>query len=494
MIRARALVVAGFALALGACASVLGIDDPIVDLGLDGSAGDASVGDAVGGDVVQMQDAGDARIDSSMQDGSTSDTGADVVEAGPCPPTAVDDTAGVFVDLAAVASANCGDRTTPCKTIQKGLDQAHATSGKTTVYVKNGTYTETVSLYGGLKVLGGWSVVGTTWTTTCNGGDVKVMAPNASNVTVRADALTGGAATLEKLTVLSKAKANVLAGETIYGLLITGAATIVHLVDVDVVVTDGGDGITGSTGSGGANATGDCVFNDGNTGAPPGSQGSGADAGTFGSTGYSAGVGATGGAGQAGHSGTKAAAPPCLNCVSCSGTITCSVGNGGTSCGTAGGSGCGGSGGNGGNGGGPGGSSIALYVYDAHVDLSRGTLTAANGGNGASGGTPGDGGLGSLGSTGNNGNSCPVACGLSGLNCVPTAQGHGDAGGGTQGGAGAVGGNGGGGAGGWSCAAVKAGAGIVTYGGATRVHGSRGLGGGSGAGAGAAGLTQDECP
>ncbi len=501
MNRARTLAVAGFTLALAACASVLGVEDPIVDLGLDGSTGDGSADaqvDATGGDV-PGQDAGDASMSEGGGDTQAADTGTPdtAVDAGPCPPVAVDEVTGVFVDLNATAdaSANCGTIASPCKTIQRGLDQARVTTGKTTVYVRNGIYTEQVSLYAGLNVVGGWNVIAPTWTNTCVKGDVTIVAPDTANVTVLASFLTTGTATLSKLTIQSKPSAKVLGGETIYGVFATGSTTTLDLVDVDVTVTKGGTGANGSAAGNGATGQADCLpYNDGNPGAPPGSAGVGADAGVFGLGGYDAGPGATGGGGATGHTGTQPQAPACLSCVSCSGTVTCSVGNGGTSCGTAGHAGCGGGLGGGGAGGASGGSSIALFAFDAHVDVQRGSLNADDGGNGGNGAPPGDGGAGGIGALGMPGNSCPVSCHISGLNCVPLAQGQGVAGTGTNGGKGSGGGGGGGGAGGWSCGTAKAGAANITLGGSTVITRKNSGAGGMGAAPGAPGVGQNQCP
>src|SRR5262249_29479142 len=74
--------------------------------------------------------------------------------------------------------------------------------------------------------------------------------------------------------------------------------------------------------------------------------------------------------------------------------------------------------GGGGGGGGGGGSSVALFTWNAHVIVARGTLRAGNGGNGGAGGEPGPGGPGGAGARGADSTPCDVGCTGSGINCV----------------------------------------------------------------------------
>ncbi len=514
MVRARSLALGALALVAAACApiacaGVLGIDDPIIDLGGDATVdarADVAANDATSGqeDVVvgnedvavpdsQATDAGDSGTEGDADASPASDAGADASDASDasdaaCGATGVPDaSAAVFVDHNAGSdSSSCGSASSPCQSIQQGLTNAHLATGTTTVFVAIGTYTESLTLYPGLTIQGGWLNTGSgVWKATCV--EPAIVAPATSNTTVLAETL-GGAATLQNVTVQSKASAN--AGETIYGIFATGSSTTLTLDNVQVSVVGGGTGATGNVGDGGEPGVGSCSPPaDGGFGGPNGPPGSGADAGFFEQTGYVATGGTSGDPGVYGLAGPPPTPPACDTCMTCkSGLFGCTATNSGTSCGDAGLPGCGGGGGLGGGGGTGGGSSIALYVWGATVNLVGGySLTAGSGGNGGPGGTPGGGAEGSVGATGPEGTSCTIGCSASCGN-EPDA---GPGGVGSRGGQGSAGGAGGGGAGGWSCGYVKAGGGLVNGASSAQIVTSAA---GSGSGTGAPGLAKQQCP
>jgi hypothetical protein len=328
----------------------------------------------------------------------------------------------------------------------------------------------------GVRVEGGWAAVDNTWRPICtsdasNNDAVVVQAPPNANITVRADAIKGRA-TLAWLTVKSKAMAK--EGESLYGIFARGADTNLILDNVRVQVATAGDGASGAPGAAGADGskTGCTPPGDGAHGVAEGTIGGGAPAGTFGSNGYVPADGSVGGPGKPGHNGTAAGAGICIRCcTACTAIATPDVGEGSAtpnddppcectfgnnSCGGPGLSGCGGEPGAGGSPGHGGGSSIGLYVWDAAVSVSEGSLQAGDGGKGSVGGTGGTPGLGVPGVFGPSGPTCIVCDNY----CEPRSDwGTGSTGG--VGGNGRSGGQGGGGAGGSSYAVYKGGTAAV---------------------------------
>jgi hypothetical protein len=532
-------LVAVLAMASSACAAVAGLDSFSVcgdscgagpdataagsEAGVPGSSdehGDEPAGpDApVAGDdstidaVEFVPDSADAGTpDADAQAGSSPDSPADTTSVldvfeppdSPLPEGAIpscatppDDAAGVFVAPGGsdfLEGGVCGlSRSTPCRTIGAGLSSASTASGRSIVYVAAGTYTEKVTLVNGVTVEGGWHVggeAGTDWTYDCvsPAALVTVQAPSGSNATV---VTSSGAATLTTVTVLSKAAA--APGQSLYGIMATGASTRLTLDDVIVNVAGGGDGATGSAGSVGSHAPATCSAGDGASATTAGPAGGGGSAGTFTATGFVPGAGATAGAGGAGDNGAAGLPGAAVSYGGCTGGLP-----GGPPCmataasclGGTGKPGCGGGGGAGGGGGGGGGSSVALYVFGAQVTVNAGSLTASNGGRGGPGGGAGAGATGSAGATGT-ATMCTIAvCGAPipnicqgaapGSPLTVTASGGGAGG---TGGNGSAGGPGGGGAGGDSFAAVTAGAGSIAFNGAPALaFGSAGTGSGAGA-------------
>jgi hypothetical protein len=552
--------------ALGACASIVGVKDGIldsdasadgtteaafadgsVDAGADGatadgsatdatvsdsSPGDSAAGDSTAGeasaesgpdattgpDAEDASDAGagpdgttDAGPEASAEAGATdtgladvldaggaSDATTDAADAGGCLSQVVDPTTGVFVvPGGSDAGASCGSLATPCGGVQLGLDRANS-SGAKTVYVAAGTYDESIGLYAGITLQGGWSESAGVWTPLCTGSAqtaVTITAPPTANVTVTATSL-GGTATLETLTIASKAEASVQPGESIYGIVATGATTSLVLDDVVVQISAGGQGANGGTGAAGAAATGTCPGGNGSGGAAGGG-GTGSTGGSFSSAGYTAGSGASGMTGAAGSAGVDGGAGTCASCAipGCS-NGNCVAVSTNKMCGANGLSGCGGAGGGPGSPGHGGGSSIALYLWDAQATCSATTLTAGAGGAGGTGGLGGDGGAGSPGQPGTSAGSCGTSVPgslLCASGCTATSNPVALDGGapGGAGGAGGLGGQGGGGAGGWSCSYYQGGAASLTASASSFTFATPGTGGALG---GANGTAKEKCP
>lgn len=228
-----------------------------------------------------------------------------------------------------------------------------------------------------------------------------IQAPANQNITVLADTLNGTSA-IRRITVLSMAQAGVLPSESLYGIFARGATTSLSVEDSVVLMASAGAGAAGARGAVGAPAcaAGCTPAGDASSGGT-GSTGVGSDFG-FTSVGYIQSNGYPGSSGGAGKNGTAGGGGQCGYCWApaqdCStlcpptGTTQCNYNSGLPGCG-----------GNGGGGGAPGlggGSSMALFVWDAHVTVTNSALTGGNGGNGGDGGPGGPGGLGAVGAVG----------------------------------------------------------------------------------------------
>ena len=461
------------------CADILGLGD---FNGPDGSM-DTSVPDVAteaSGDAASDVTSSDADADAACTTGAT-----------------VDDTKGIFVAVTgSTDSTTCGTETVPCASVQTGLNRASVISGKSIVYVSRGTYKESLTLYPGLTLEGGWDILDNgmskTWVQACtNASDAVIIQSPTADATVTATNL-GGTATLTTLTIESKSAA--ASGESLYGVFAGGATTTVVMTDVIVKIAAGGTGPTGATGGVGAPAVGSCVTpGDAGTGAT-GPLGIGADAGMFAADGWApSGNGTVGGLGATGADGLLGPAGPCYSCGSCqAGLLSCTFKPSGSTCGGDGYPGCGGGPGTGGGPGGGGGSSIGVYAWDATVVITRGSIQVGSGGAGGMGGAGGLGGAGSGGATGDAGVTCITSCGGGGCTGVNGAAPGGDAGG--AGGLGGTGGTGGGGAGGCSYAIVQGGDGGVTTATTTLAHAEAGAPGGPDGAAGAPGSAGDRWP
>jgi len=417
-----------FACSAFACADIFGFKDL--------SRGDATLDD--GGDA-SAPDSGDAGVS--------------------CTQRTVDDAKGVFVTLNGGDTTTCGSRTEPCLTIQQGVNQAKLL-GRSIVYIARGTYVESVQLAAGITLEGGWDTASTTWIPACDTTEVsavKITMPSTTNVGVGAS--FAGSAGLRLLSVIGKASAQ--PGESVYGIFADGASLVLDTISVSVGA--GGAGSAGAQGDAGAPGTMDCDAGDAAAGASPGNVGEGAPPGAFGPTGYAPSSGGPGAAdGSAGTPGTCSITSSCITtCYTCTSVCVNAL------------AGCGGKPGLGGAGGNGGGSSIAVYGWNANIQIIGGSFTSSNGGNGGNGGAGGPGGGGGSGDVKNA--TCLDACSDAGCATVGNQQPQI----GTTGGQGASGGQGGGGAGGSSFAIWNGGdAGVVMLSGSpTIAFGDAGSGG-----------------
>jgi hypothetical protein len=418
---------------------------------------------------------------------------------GSCSTLQPNTAAGVFVAPGGGSGA-CGSEMQPCGTIALGLAAIASSSGtKTILYLANGTYTEEVTLPAGITIQGGWLDTGGTWTHQCVANPQSgaiIQAPPGMGTTVIASYM--GTATLDTLTVQSIATA--AAGQSLYGIMATGAGTSLALNNVEVNVTAGGAGGTGTTGTAGTNgATGNCVLgtgpSDGAIGTN-GTPGTGAMAGAFAAGGFTPNTGLAGvGAGTNGHNGGTPTAPGCVTVDSpCEdGCGSCFDDPNYSCCPTAGQCGNAGTGSGPGGPGSGGGSSIGIYVWGASVTVTGGTVTTGAGGNGGDGGPGGAAGTGMTGpsgfagktTTGPCGQTCHIVAGMPVCVCKPGGTAIcAPAGPGTRGGNGGQGGKGGGGSGGFSYCWYQGGSGMVAAAtSAMCMSGAAGLGGSQNAGA-----------
>ncbi len=438
------------------------------------------VGASAGAFAACVGDVGTSVVDAGSEAGNSD-------SASGCAARTADDATGIFV-VAATGSdvKGCGTRASPCKSVQYGVFSATQTGAKTTVYISASPqpYVESVTLTAGISLEGGWLAKGTNWTPICDATTSKaVTIQGVTNTTITA--AFNGTVTLRDLTIASKAPAS---GESLYGIIATGSSTNLTLDAVAVNVATGGAGADGVAGANGSDGMGYCPPGDGGAGAM-GATGSGATPGSLTPTGYAKTNGADSGGGTPGASGTAGGATCVSGCSTCKNGCTFGTG---TVCSTAGPSGCGGAPGAGGSGGLGGGSSVALYVWDAHITTFGGTLTSGAGGSGGNGGNGGSGGAGAGGDAGSNA-TCPTQLACSGGFCVFVSGNPVNAGpGGGSGGSGGAGAQGGGGSGGFSYAVVQGGtANIQLNGGTTLAHGSAGAGGAVG---GAVGTSADRWP
>ncbi len=463
------------AFAVGACAGVLGIEDGVPDITpdrADASAGEASVV-TVPGPAMPMPDA--TAMQPPVIDARAPTLDGCVDDAPSTPPES-----SVFVDPLGSSAADCGTKSAPCATIQLGIDHAKMRVAPH-VYVASGTYAETVTLAAGVTVQGGWDNAMGVWRRQCastRAASVVITGSPALGIGIKADALAVPA-TLDTLSVSVGLGTSPQAGQSLYGIVATGATTHLDVRDVSVRVGPAGTGAPGLPGSSPGGSGGSCTGLSGNAGAK-GAVGVGAGAGSFGPTGYVSTAGSLGTAGKNGV-GTPAPDPECGFCVACNAPISsCGPTAFLQRCGIRGLGGCGGFGGGAGQAGQGGGSSIALFAWQATVDVVGGELRAGGGGGGGAGGVGGQPAPGSTGTPGPDAEACGTGCTADFLlNTCTTSIFVNFKGGaaGARGGAGGSGGAGGAGAGGHSYAIYKGSSASVTATGAQLGHGSPGIGG-----------------
>lgn len=384
-----------------------------------------------------------------------------------------DATAGVFVAQGG-AMSSCGSVAAPCGSVTAALAAVAQSGGtKTIVYVAESStpYIEQVTLPAGVTIQGGWTYTGGgQWAHPCalDPTQTVIQAPAGDDRVIIAN--FDGTSTLETLEVSNPTTAS--AGESLYGVFVTGANTALILSNVSVHVAAGGAGIpaTGTVTNGMTPSS--CSSGTGVGAGTAGTAGT-TTAGGYSASGYAPGNGGPGGPGGSGANGTAAPAvpSPCTTTVTYCKTVCpilappyctqpsqyeCGCGYTEPSCPTAGTNGCGGTGGSGGNGGNGGGASVGVFVGGSSVVFQAvaGHATALSpgaGGNGSNGQTGGTGGGASDGTAGNPGINGSENCsdGTNGacVSCtvVPGTPGGAKGGNGLAGGAGGTGGGGAGG-------------------------------------------------
>lgn len=405
--------------------------------------------------------------------GSGGDASVDVPSPA-CDSNEKPDGQSVFVSPEGDDTTGSGSMDKPLKTLGQALKLA-ANSGPKLVIADQGTYKESVTFdakVAGVAVRGGFKKTGSLWARDCDAAArQKTVIDSPTHVGVRVENV---AAKLETLSVQTKAKgtsAPGAAGESQYGVFVTGDDASVSLTDVRVVAGAGGDGgdavkLIASTpvtcdGLNGCGSGGDGA---------PGTTGADAPASTFDLAGHLPGNGADGKPSSSGGNGTAGKdATPKAGCMDkgCTGDCVSFCGTLGTPHPVSGGKGtcgCGGLGGNSGGGGWGGGASVALFVSGKGVvTVAFSELTSLSGGKGSSGREATGGLPGSLGSKGID-QACWGTCSKPGT-CGDCAQGSTVATGGVAGGLGGKGGDGkpgGNGAGGPSVAIVRVAGAVVT--------------------------------
>jgi hypothetical protein len=434
-----------------ACAAIWGFQDSldVADGSTDGAAHDGSRDSG-------SQDAYDAPV---IVDAPTP---SDAAVKDPCTTTVPETYAYYVSSHSGTDNDTCGPLSAPCATISRGMDNAHI-KGPTIVNVAEGNYSDQLTLFASLTVVGGWLEGGGKWAKDTSSGAFGnlVVQPTTGFATVVASSLGGGPATLCTLTLESKKNAD--PGETLYGVMATGPSTTLQLFDVGISVSPGGDAPDATNGDPGApgDKNGCGPPGTGAMGAPSGTAGTAGPVGAFTGAGYQPGNGSSGSVGALGVTGSAGGSGSCITCdTSCLKvtSLICNPNGTTSSCGDSGISGCAGKGGEPGTGGGGGGSSVGVFVWEATVTIKDSRLVVARGGNGAQGGAGGDGGAGALGVPGPHGATpCDTQC-VTTPSCgpgVPDAGPGGTAGG--VGGSGSSGGPGGGGSGGFSCPVVEGG-------------------------------------
>ncbi|HET8935576.1 MAG TPA: hypothetical protein VFN67_19140 [Polyangiales bacterium] len=315
-------------------------------------------------------------------------------------------------------------------------------------------------------------------------------AVSPASIAVRAE--YSGEATLDHLTVRHAASA---LNENRYGVFARGSNTRLTLRSVRIVAADGGDGEPATVGATPELPTQSCAIGDGLAAGADGAKGASGTIGSFDAEGFVPGNGQLGLPGAQGHNGVMAVAS-CKKCVeanscafnkamSCDGVKTSQE-----SCPTAGEPGCGGLPGAGGGGGAGGRASIALFAWQAHVEVFDSLLHSGDGGDGAQGAAGGLGGPARAPGGGAPGISCTI-CLSAKLKIGPVCSSQADGAAavrGRVGTKGSAGGPGGDGAGGPSYAIFQGAGATVTQQNTKLEHGAAG----KSMGEGAAGTASDQ--
>ncbi len=435
----------------------------------------------------------------ASQCGFACDTDFLLCDANTCIPAA-DTINGAFVSPSGSGSTCTAAQ--PCTTIAAAI-----ATGKTILYLDQGTYTEVVALAANVTIHGGWTDSAGSWTN-CNGTNATSIIAAPAGQPSAVTTTSAGTWTLDTLTVENDTTAS--AGQSLYGVFANAGS--LTLDNVSVSVAGGGAAAPvaaqGATGSAPPASCTAATSNAGANGSPAGPPGVGASQGTYALGGFTAASGAPGQQGNPGTNGGPGAAS--TNCSSnsctyptnapgCDGAFCCTSSTSSLAacvitascvssyCGQPGGVGCGAGGGGPGGGGNGGGASVGVFVGNAAVVLAGSVaMQTGAGGAGGSGGLGGNQGIGSTGATGASA-TAPQSCTrvLKGGTDYACAVGTGTAllgGAGSTGGNGSAGGAGGGGAGGDSLCYALFGTGQVTGTTPTCTPKSGGLGGNQGGG------------
>ena len=184
----------------------------------------------------------------------------------------------------------------PCATLTAAL-----ATGKSVIYLDEGTYSGELTLGSSVTIHGGWTNAGGGNWNNCTQGTTTLQQTNGDRVV---EASGSGTWALDWLTIENQTTA--AAGQTLYGIFQSGGA--LSLNNVSVSVAGGGSGTpygTAAANGTAALAAGSCSGNgnDGAAGSTGGPGGAGPN-GTLGATGYVAGNGGPGAAGGSGHDGS----------------------------------------------------------------------------------------------------------------------------------------------------------------------------------------------
>jgi hypothetical protein len=429
------------------------------------------------------------RGDSGSRDGSRVDTGAPedanddggedagdaAEEAAACLPQSPDSATGLFVVVGGSTSTSCGSLAKPCATLALALEVAAGSPSVTTLYVGPGKYPQakTLVLSSGIAIVGGWDVLGKTWTHDCIPPEISGPSPVLSATSL------GSPTTLDTLDIVETEAAG--AGGSVYG--ITSLDSTLMLRDVSVTVPGGGAGTDATVvgGAGSPGAAGGCKDPSSGASGAEGDGGAASDPGVFktppecyvntnnamaGGPGEIGSVGTPGGPGEV-EVGVSSCVVGYSTCVATPGTYQGGTGK----------PGCPGGGGQGGSPGSSGGCSVAVYTWGGSVTIVGGALRTGNGGRGGDATSGGDGGAGAKGAEGTATKYVATCTHTTPYHCAePSAYADGGKAGG-PGGNGGPGGPGGGGAGGCSFGYFIGADASVTAADASIANGSGGPGG-----------------
>lgn len=405
-----------------------------------------------GGEPTSGSDAGPAAVDSGDGE-AVADSGGGEAALESCPQTP-DGQRGLFVSVAGQDTSDCGSKGTPCRTLATGQARLQTSADHDTLYLGPGQFSGNLDLIPGVHLSGGWDAA---WERDCDRPRDTVIkgGPDSGSGGLPVLALRAGEARLSYLIIEGQDSGQVEPGQSVYGLWTAGAAQLLELDQVQVIVPDAGDGSGGKAGVAEEASALTCGSGTGADG-HPGADGQ-PQAGRFAELGYEPGHGAAGLAGTPGDVGIAELAQPgtalTFACASpCGDGIEVILPAGGDGAG-----GCGGAPGQGAEPGSGGGSSVAVWVGAGRLVVRGGFIRAGAGGDGGAGALGGQGGQGAPGRPGEPGALRTVEAACCAAPTTVAAPG-GSAG---SGGRGGDGGASAGGAGGYSLAIFAASAALV---------------------------------